>query len=302
MVGAIALAAAVTAASPIQAPAPSNHAPAAAQPHQLKKPERTQGNAAINLPIKLPRRNGAKPVENRPDAADNTYNTNPKQKHDAFEFVGLIMGGLVGCLTVAVLGFQTLLMTRQSARADAEYIAAHRPKLRVRNVSLHGVWRSGRLGRGFVAVMRPGQSITGKLYVANIGGTPANIISSHCEIYWSNQGIPGERLYEKTAPTNFIKGTIGMGDVMSISIKSARLTITDGASGFYETTGFDPDETPVKADVPDPGGLDYELYVLGKVLYQDDRGVPHETAFCRVYDPRIDQFRPVENPDYEYEE
>jgi hypothetical protein len=52
---------------------------------------------------------------------------------------------------------------------------------------------------------KTGDFVTGQLYVINVGGTPANIMESHCEVFYTDRvSLPMERPYEGKDGNNFL--------------------------------------------------------------------------------------------------
>ena len=89
---------------------------------------------------------------------------------------------------------QTTRLAAQAAEkatrtAQAEFIASHRPQLRVGNIVVERPETKGDL---FI----PGRHVTGTFSITNIGGSRADILSGHCAIFWSNSGLPMPRPYD----------------------------------------------------------------------------------------------------------
>jgi hypothetical protein len=177
--------------------------------------------------------------------------------------------------------------------ARTEFIASHRPRLRVRNVVVKNPKAAD--GRE-LQLFAPGQTIEGQFYIANVGDSRADILDGHCTVYFSQQGLPMRRPYE------------GGED----NLQATSRTLLSGES------------TPVlfRGDAPPPGAEmgvgtnafgSWDLYVMGWVTYADHTDPPtkRRTSFCRQYRltgipgrsaAPIGRFHKVEEPDYEHEE
>ena len=69
--------------------------------------------------------------------------------------------------------------------AQAEFIAAHRPQIRVRNIVVNQPQSAD--GRKFPP-FTPGHPISGQLFVVNVGGSRADILDGHCTVFWTRVG------------------------------------------------------------------------------------------------------------------
>lgn len=175
--------------------------------------------------------------------------------------------------------------------ASAEYVASHRPKLRIRNIvvdppkSENGqIW----------PLLHPGHLVCGQLFIANVGGNRADILDGHCLVFWNKGGLPMRPPYE------------GGGD----NLRALRRTLLSGEStpvAFQSNQPMDGGGPTIGRDVI--GGTN--LYVMGWVTYADKNNDVRQTCFCREFrlidkDKRMlgadGRFLPVDNLDYEHEE
>lgn len=177
--------------------------------------------------------------------------------------------------------------SRASETARAEFVASHRPKLRVRNI----VVNPPRTVDGRVLdLFAPGHIISGQFFIANVGGSRADILDGHCMVFWSREGLPMRRPYE------------GEGD----NLQAMSRTLLSGQS----TTAIFRSAMPIDADVSQTVGRSiargFRLYVMGWVSYADRNNDVWRTGFCREYMPTggfsNPRFFPVDDPDYEHEE
>jgi hypothetical protein len=187
---------------------------------------------------------------------------------------------------VGVGGWQARRL-RQTVELTREDIAFnYRPKLRVRNVV---VTQPRAINTPQPGLFQRGYLVMGQLYAVNVGGTPASITESHCEIFYTNQGgLPMRRPYEGKNGNDFLpKAKLDPGESLPGMFQS-EMPLGDEAADIQSLT---------------PGS---HLYVLGWIEYTDDRKIGRRTAFCRLYragkDQQYPRFFPVEDPDYEHEE
>jgi hypothetical protein len=198
---------------------------------------------------------------------------------------------LVSAIATAVIAWFTIslaratrtqaILTRESIQLSRHQILAiHRPKVRIRNVVVHPAqaFFQARFAR-FAA----NELVHGQLYMANVGGTPAHIKETLCEVFWINAPLPMERPYEGRDGITFNDVTIVAGSSYPLPFASDKLLSPDAFQGIT-TDGS------------------WRIYVMGWVEYEDDRKIRRRTAFCREYDRSRHRFFPVQDADYEHEE
>jgi hypothetical protein len=203
-----------------------------------------------------------------------------------------IFTGLLFIATSALWIFTWLLWrtTRTAVRdgtqalklANDEFIAGHRPRLRVRNI----VVEPTRPHHGTkLPPLAANQPVIGQLYISNTGSTDAVIIESCCVVYWTDRELPMERPYEGKP-------------------------VFQGWERFRLRAGGSTPETFANLEVLPPdvansiarGDGNWQLYVMGWVSYEDAIGTPRRTAYCRRYRADVGRFRAIDDPDYEHEE
>jgi hypothetical protein len=177
--------------------------------------------------------------------------------------------------------------TRKSVEtAQAEFIASHRPQIRVRNI----VVNPPRLADGrILPLFSTGHAISGQLFVVNVGGSRADILDGHCTVFWTQQGqLPMRRPYE------------GRDDNLNIASR----TLLSGQSTF----GPFRSDNVLPAEVFRIAGNEigsWNLYVMGWIRYMDRNNDERRTSFCSEF-RRIGgsegRFYKVDDPDYEREE
>jgi hypothetical protein len=190
-------------------------------------------------------------------------------------------------LALVVVGGWQARRLKQTVDLTREDIAFnYRPKLRVRNVV---VSKPQPIHAAPSDLFQQGDFVAGQLFVVNIGGRPAEIVESHCETFYTNQGgLPMERPYEGKDGNNFLG--------------KPKLNPGESATGIFQS------EMPLGAEANDIILLAQgaHLYVLGWIEYRDDRQVIRRTAFCRLYRVGANQWHPrlypVDDLDYEHEE
>lgn len=189
----------------------------------------------------------------------------------------------VGTLYVAAQTRQATTLTKESLDlARQEFIATHRPKLRVRNVTIRSV-----LPEKPIDPYRPfkkGDIVRGELYVVNVGDTPATVGESHCIVTWRQGLLPMERPYEADTANNFLRTPI--------------LRSGESIEGRFHSSEMMAD------DVEDYCMSNYKkhLWVMGWIEYTDDLGSKRRCVFCREWHGESQNFVPVGNIDYEHEE
>jgi hypothetical protein len=178
--------------------------------------------------------------------------------------------------------------------AREEFISSHRPRLRIRNVIVNDV-QVNITAPGQQATQRdrrppfqPNNQITGQLSVANIGDTEARVVTSHCEVFWTDKPLPMRRPYEFKADNVFVPDGIKIAAGHSIpgSFNSTKLMTEIGHAIAL-------------------GRDTWKIYVMGWILSIDKRKISRRTAFCREYrhiDGGRGRFYPIEDQDYEHEE
>ena len=159
-----------------------------------------------------------------------------------------------------------------------------RPKLIVRNFAIPLRAESGNATYYFFR----NELVGGQFYVANIGAGAATITESLCKVYLQKGGtLPMRRPYEGENGNNPVLGKIKAGGRLTAIFQSddplpiSQLEI--GMMGY----DFSPSWT---------------LYIMGWIEYSDDLGFGRRTAFCRQFDPKVNRFVPVTDPDYEHAE
>jgi hypothetical protein len=170
--------------------------------------------------------------------------------------------------------------------AQAEFIAAHRPQIRVRNIVVNQPQSAD--GRVF-PLFSSGHAISGQLFVVNVGGSRADILDGHCTVFWTQQGqLPMRRPYE------------GRDDNLHIASR----TLLSGQSTF----GPFRSDNVLPAEIVCIAGNEigsWNLYVMGWIRYMDRNNDERRTSFCREF-RRIGgsegRFYKVDDPDYEREE
>jgi hypothetical protein len=249
-----------------------------------------------NLPLSVKLLNTGKSTE---EAAKEQQNIDRdfEQKRTADARIFWLTFALViaTVLQFAALLFQwwqlkrTVDATSALVRASKEeFIATHRPKLRVRNIDIH----QPRIGDVEARELRPrvtsplftsGTHVSGQFYISNVGDTAAQITEIGCWVEWMREPLPMSRPYEGENGNVSIQERLEAGQTLPVPFMSARLMGEEGTDVYR-------------------GNSNWRIYVMGWVEYVDDRRTPRRTAYCREYRSTEGRFFAVEDPDYEHEE
>jgi hypothetical protein len=188
----------------------------------------------------------------------------------------------IATLAIAIFTYTLYRETNRQARltresidlARAEFVTTFRPKMAIRSMS--------------VSAIEPQKPISIELYIANVGGSTANIRRRNVTILMHRQSnpLPPRPAYdpEMTVPER-IQLVVG---------GSIKITATTAARSL-----------PSEATVQAIGRGQILLYVIGYVIFVDDNDGPGECAFCRVYNRVTNRFGRPDGPidaDYEYED
>jgi hypothetical protein len=173
---------------------------------------------------------------------------------------------------------------KQKEIARLQYLATHRPHLRVRHVSVVTANYTGQP----TVLFNHGAKIRGGLAVVNVGGTKATIIESRYRIFFSRDGLPLTAPYDENYHNLLL-----VGQVLDIG-ESCAIPICDEIIMEPPPPGVD-----LELRQFERGG--WKIYVMGQIRYQDESGHDRFMGFCRVGDGKSG-FRAVNDPDYEYED
>ena len=151
-------------------------------------------------------------------------------------------------------------------------VLTHRPKITVSNVFVHGEFCEG-------------STANGKLSIINKGGMPAHITEIYATVKVYGR-LPMKTLQDDGVSGDQTPRSLSPGQRITFQFKKE-----DGALAAGE--------------IPALNGSGREdsrrLYVLGFIKYTDDLNPPiaRQTSFCRMLDPSLRRFQPVEDADYE---
>lgn len=159
--------------------------------------------------------------------------------------------------------------------AQNEFIAAHRPRLAVRNIVL-------KRPPNYHAYFKFDSEPRGQFYVENKGGSDAIIKDSYCSGHCTDGELPMERPYEG-APGNA---------AVSCSALKPGLSVP----GLFNVTPWSPSHV---AEL-NQGRGGWKFFLYGWIEYEDRMGTNYRTAFCRRWDATTNRFVPVNDPDYEH--
>jgi len=187
------------------------------------------------------------------------------------------------------LGFGTICQIRL-ARAD--FIATHRPKIRIRRVVFKraNTFQSAAIGTTFEGIME----------VANIGSSRAIIKESDCRVLRTDRPLSLSDPYDiEEKPQEFAARAIEPGSAIRVNFESA-INITKNTTGVFENTSADNIISDIA--VVSDSRTKLKIYVLGWVRYADENHIVRKTAFCRLYRESEGRFVRVYDRDFEYED
>lgn len=161
------------------------------------------------------------------------------------------------------------LARRQADLAYQSLNMTHRARLTIRNVTIDLSLATSIKG--------------GKLWVTNVGYTPAMILKTYATWIIDDQ-LPMENpAIAAVVGEHPIDRTLNSGEILQLDLpETAELDL----SGFRALRR--------------PSGK--SIYLVGVVKYRDNLTNLRRTFFCRRFDPELKRFVPVEDPDYNYEE
>jgi hypothetical protein len=170
-------------------------------------------------------------------------------------------------------------MRRSVKIARNQFIAAHRPRLRIRNIVVKAP--TAGLAARFFDVSMP---VSGQLYVDNVGDGPGKIVHSHCVVFWKQGELPMEAPYEGQDGNEFLGHPI----------------LVPGAPA----TGKFQSEKPMGQEANNVAlcNGNWHLWVMGWIEYSDENGFVRHTRFCRLWRTPEDRFFPIHDHDYDYED
>lgn len=238
----------------------ANQSAEAAQNQEVPKPKPEQLDP---VPIRITEPTVIK-VESVEDAASAERQSKDLEAQQAQAFWATVLAGLGG-LTAALLLYQNYLLRTQVRGARQEFIAAHRPRLIVRQVSIDG---------GIL-----------QYFIYNVGDSPAKI-TQICESDW----LPGNADNLSALPPYSDSIEVG------VTLKSGQWMGRRFRSSNAEELQFRLGAGAIrKHDQP-------VILVLGLISYEDNLGTMRNTAFLRRYDFSNGRFARIDDPDYEYQD
>jgi len=192
--------------------------------------------------------------------------------------------GAVTALATVAIGFFTYFLVRVTNRqarltragieiAQKEFIASHRPKIRIRRITVISPQDIPNDGTGLpIPPLLPNRRVSVRIEAANIGDTQASVYEMGIDIY-----IPGPF---NAAPNPY------PGIPPVLPGQEVQMT----ASGARPISDAEIDAIEVGTS---------ELRLLGIINYRDDNGVIRSTSFARVYNRALSRFINVADDDPE---
>lgn len=182
----------------------------------------------------------------------------------------MVEQGKVASTQTELMTRQTDLISKQATIAQQDYIATHRPILRVRGV-LNTVQRVS---------PQSDLVVLAKITVTNIGSTNANVISRDARLFM----LPPHGLTSSRWKPEFI---------------DHKVTMLPGVP--HEFTEFNA-VCEIPLDLVDGT----RVYVVGEIRYSDDRGTVRSTGFVRIFNQSSGGFFKISEgdifSDYDYED
>jgi hypothetical protein len=173
------------------------------------------------------------------------------------------------------------LAGKQHGLQRLQWLAEHRPRIRIRSVAITHA-PNGRL-------FQAGQIIKGSLVIVNAGASEATIRRTEYRFYWSGHDLP-------MAPP-----------LDPEQVQPLLVTVPHQMKGHESCLVPIESETSLGPEADSILGGNYGLFIMGSVLYSDWDLTERWMGFCRQYTlPKIHgsegSFLPVDNPAYEYED
>jgi hypothetical protein len=184
-----------------------------------------------------------------------------------------------------IAGTQTDIQMKQHAIGRLQFLATHRPRLRVRHISINDPGNTIGLPTFF---FDHGKEVRGGLVVVNVGGSNATIVETRHRIFFSKGGLPASAPYDENFQSNMLlpNQVLASGESCATPIRDTIVMERDN-----------PGETTLRK-FESEGWI---IYVMGQIRYRDDGGAERFMGFCRVRQ-KDGRFRAVDDPDYEYED
>ncbi len=182
-------------------------------------------------------------------------------------------------------GQQADIQRKQHAVGRLQFLAVHRPRLRVRHVTITDETHKIGLPTFFFS---HGAPIKGSLVVVNVGGTKATLVESRYRIYFSKIGLPAAAPYDESWHQLLLpEYEMDVGDSCATAIADTILM----------------EEVPQELGVPLRAfeRENWRIYIMGQIRYRDEDGHERFMGFCRE-GGKDGRFRAVDDADYEYED
>lgn len=168
----------------------------------------------------------------------------------------------------AISGSQADIQLKQQQLERMQFLATHRPRLKIRRV-------------GNVRFSPTGMPVAATLIVANIGGTEAKIFEIGVDIYQRPKqrhfAVPIVTGNAEPAPRTPIEVAAGKQAIIEIG-GTLPITITSPVKDFWR---------------------DFEVCALGVINYTDANDIIRSTGFFRIYRPEGGRFYPAPDDDPE---
>lgn len=156
---------------------------------------------------------------------------------------------------LAISGQQADIQLKQQQIERMQFLATHRPKLRIRRID-H-------------IVLAVGQQITAQIEVANIGASEAIIVQLGASVFFRDPTNPNAAQFS-AIPADVTVPPIPAGKVALVSIRSGQVTTAPDIAAFQARTN--------------------ELCALGILNYNDPMGVQRSTSFFRIFNHAGNRF------------
>ena len=185
----------------------------------------------------------------------------------------------------AIAATQTDILAKQHEIGRLQFLATHRPRLRIRHVNVREGLHIGHPTLFF----SHGAEIQGGLAVVNVGGSAATIVDTRYRIFFSKSGLPAAAPYDTDFRINLL-----LPDQILEAGESCATPIFDKIVMERPEPGIDVEMRKFERE-------NWEIFVMGQIRYRDDGGAERFMGFCRrrTSDGR---FVAVNDPDYEYED
>src|SRR6185437_16196443 len=163
------------------------------------------------------------------------------------------MMGRIAHRQFLISGQQTDIQRKQHALGRLQYFVTHRPRLKIRHVSIE---TADHIGHPTI-FFDNGETVRGGLAVVNVGGSEATIVDTRYRIFFTNTGLPLSAPYDPpNGRTNLLltDQVLAIGESCAVPIIDTVVMGPDAHTGTIILRRFDREE--------------WVIYVMGTIRYR----------------------------------